>query len=79
MTQEQFNHATLNLLISIKSEIMTLRDFTITYMLKEHMDKRKQAADFYNKTNEDYREQIRLNIISHYSGFDVDDFLNNVL
>ena len=79
MTQEQFNHATLNLLISIKSEIMTLRDFTITYMLKENMDKRKQAADFYNKTNEDYREQIRLNIISHYSGFDVDDFLNNVL
>jgi len=79
MTQEQFNDATLNLLISIKSEIMTLRDFTLTYMLKENMDKRKQAADFYNKTNEDYREQIRLNIISHYSGFDVDDFLNNVL
>jgi hypothetical protein len=79
MTQEQFNDATLNLLISIKSEIMTLRDFTLTYMLKENMDKRKQAADFYNKTNEDYREQTRVNIISHYSGFDVDDFLNNIL
>jgi hypothetical protein len=75
----KFNAAMFDLLFNLYAEVQAMRDIMLTEYVTQTNENHEEIKDAYEERRKSATRTIAAQIKTHYSDFDVDNFLSNYL